>query len=414
MAGFRSTSSRPPSTTARLSAPSGYSLPYPLAGVFVLAIAIAAVSGWWSTPKLGFAVLDPIDVHTTGGYWHRQLVAATVTAVIASLTLGLLARAIGLRAGIVTVPRLWRVKARPTPLLGSLAIIAGMMAGVLVGAPNALRSSKLIGAGVGVLAMAAVGFVDDLRRLTPRTRLLYTAIVAEMAWVVGLRAAAFPEGAIGDVANALLTMLWFVGVTHAFNVFDNMDGASAGVAIASSLSIAALAAVTNQGVLVVLALAVAGGCLGYLAHNVFPARLYMGDSGALAVGFSVAALGLMLEPPTARPLGFALPVLAVAVPIFDTALVTISRMRGRRRVAIGGTDHLTHRLHVAGLGVRAVPAFLMCAQLMLGGMAMIIGTVPRTAGWSIVVVIACAGVMGLLLLLRLPEWRPVVEKGSLN
>lgn len=392
----------------------GHSLPYPLAAAGVLALAIAAGAGWWDAPKLGFAELDPVDVQTIGGHWRRQLVQAAGAAVVASLTLGLVARTIGLRAGIVTVPRLWRVKARPTPLLGSLAIIAGIAAGVVVGAPDAMGSPKLVGATVGVVAMAAIGFVDDLRRLTPRTRLLYTAIVAEVAWMMGLRAAAFSDGAIGDVANALLTMLWFVGVTHAFNVFDNMDGASAGVAMASSLSIAALAAVTNQGVVVVLGLAVAGGCFGYLVHNVFPARLYMGDSGALAVGFGVAALGLMLEPPTARPLGFVLPVIAVGVPIFDTVLVTISRMRGHRRVAIGGTDHLAHRLQVAGFGVRAVPALLLCTQLMLGGVAIVIAMMPRVAGWAVLVMIACAGVMLLLLLLRLPEWTPEPGSGAVQ
>jgi UDP-GlcNAc:undecaprenyl-phosphate GlcNAc-1-phosphate transferase len=229
---------------------------------------------------------------------------------------------------------------------------------------------------------------------------------------MGLRAEVFPEGAPGDIANALLTMLWFVGVTHAFNMLDNMDGAAAGVALASSLSIAALAAVTNQGVLVVLALAVAGGCLGYLAHNVFPARLYMGDSGALAVGFAVATLGLMLEPPTKRPLGFALPVLAAAVPIFDTTLVTVSRLRSRKRVALGGTDHLTHRLHVAGLGVRAVALFLICAQLVLGGMGIVIGSVPRLTGWALLGILGCLGVMALLLFLRRPEWKP--SAASLN
>ncbi len=391
--------------------PDGHSLPYPLAAALALAIGIAVASGWGEAPRLGFASIDPVDALTLGGYWRQQLMTAAAAAVVTSLAFGLLARTVGLRVGIVVVPRLWRVNARPTPLLGSFAIFAGMAAGVLIGAPDALGSRKLVGAAVGVVAMGAVGFVDDLRGLTPRSRLLYTAIVAEVAWVMGLRAAAFPEGPAGDIANALLTMLWFVGVTHAFNVFDNMDGAAAGVAMASSLSIAGMAAVTNQGVVVVLALAVAGGCLGYLVHNFFPARLYMGDSGALALGFGVAALGLMLEPPTERPLGFALPVLAVAVPIFDTALVTISRLRGRRRVAIGGTDHLTHRLHVAGFGIRAVPPFLFCAQLMLGGMGTVIATVPRSAGWAMLVMIGCSGVMGLLLFLRLPEWRPLEKAG---
>lgn len=388
----------------------GHSLPYPLAIALSLAIGGAIASGWEPAREFaGRTGIDPIDALSFGGYWESRLVAGSVAAVVASLMFGLVARRVGHRVGIVAVPRLWRLHARPTPILGSMAIFAGMSAGVLVGAPHGLGSRKLAAAVVGAIAMGTLGFLDDLKGLTPRTRLLATAVVTEIAWVLGLRAEAFPTGALGDVANSLLTMVWFVGVTHAFNVFDNMDGASAGVALASSLSIAALAAVTNQGVVVVVGLAIAGGCLGYLAHNFFPARLYMGDSGALMLGFAVAALGLMLEPPVARPLGFALPVLAVGVPIFDTAMVTISRMQGRRRVAIGGTDHMTHRLHNAGFGVRAVVPFLFLAQLTLGGMAIVVASVPRAAGWATVVLTGCAGLMTLLLFLRLPEWRPESE-----
>ncbi len=386
--------------------PDGHNLSYPLAVALAFTIAISVASGLWRAWRPLVAGPDPVDIITFGPYWKHYLIPATLAAILASLAFGLAARAAGHRIGIVTVPRLWQVHSRPTPLLGSLALFAGMTAGVLVGARGALGSGKLVGAAVGVVGMGAVGFVDDLRGLTPRTRLFATAAVAEVAWMLGLRADVFADGAAGTVANALLTMLWFVVVTHAFNVFDNMDGASAGVALASSLTIAALGAVSNQGVLVILALAVAGGCLGYLAHNFFPARLYMGDSGALALGFGVAALGLMLEPPVKRPLGFALPVLAVAVPLFDTALVTISRMRGRQRVAIGGTDHMTHRLHTAGFGVRAVAPFLFVAQATLGGMALVIASVPRVTGWAILVLVGCAGVMTLMLFLRLPEWRP--------
>jgi UDP-GlcNAc:undecaprenyl-phosphate GlcNAc-1-phosphate transferase len=388
----------------------GHSLPYPLAIALSLAIGGAVASGWEPYRALADrSGIDPIDALTFGGYWRSRLVVASVAAVLASLMFGLVARRVGHRSGIVAVPRLWRMHSQPTPLLGSMAIFAGMVAGVLVGAPNGLGSRKLAAAAVGVIAMGTLGFLDDIKGLTPRTRLITTAAVAEVAWILGLRAEVFADGALGDVANALLTMLWFVGVTHAFNVFDNMDGASAGVAMASSLSIAALAAVTNQGLVVIVGLAVAGGCLGYLAHNFFPARLYMGDSGALALGFGVAALGLMLEPPVDRPLGFALPVLAVAVPIFDTAMVTISRMQGRRRVAIGGTDHMTHRLHNAGFGVRAVAPFLFLAQLTLGGMAVVIASVPRAAGYATVMLVGCAGLMTLLLFLRLPEWQPATE-----
>ncbi len=387
--------------------PNGHNLSYPLAIALAVAIAMAVASGLWRAFTPLVAGPDPVDATTFGNFWKQHLVSAALAAVLTSVAVGLGARAVGHRIGHVAVPRLWRVHARPISLMGSIAIFAGIAAGVLVGARDALGSAKLLGAAVGVIAMGGIGFIDDFRGLTPRTRLFVTAAVAEVAWMMGLRADVFSEGAAGTVANALLTMLWFVVVTHAFNVFDNMDGASAGVAVASSLSIAAMAAVANQGVLVVLALAIAGGAVGYLVHNFFPARLYMGDSGALALGFGVAALGLMLEPGVKRPLGFALPLLAVAVPLFDTALVSISRVRGRQRVAIGGTDHMTHRLHTAGFGVRTVAPFLFVAQATLGGMGVVISSIPRAAGWATLALVASGGIMTLLIFLRLPEWRPI-------
>lgn len=379
-----------------------HSLWSPLVLALGIAVAVAAAAAVLAARAPGGP--DPVEVVNLGRHWRSRLAVAVPLALVASLVVGVAVRRVGTRAGIVTMPRLWRVEAAPTPLLGVLAILSGVGVGFAVGAPAGLASRTVLVAGAGVVVMAVVGFLDDIRTLTPRTRVLWTAVVAEAAWLAGLRADVFGSGAVGDAADALLTMLWFVGVTHAFNVFDNMDGASAGVAVASSLSIAALAWVTNQGVLVVLALALAAGCLGYLAHNVFPARLYMGDSGALSLGFAVAALGLMLKPPVDRPLGFALPVLAAGVPIFDTVLVTISRKRNRRRVAIGGTDHITHRLHVAGIAVRTVAPVLLAAQIALGGVALLIALAPRPAAWAVLAVTAVTGAVALPLLLRLPEW----------
>jgi UDP-GlcNAc:undecaprenyl-phosphate GlcNAc-1-phosphate transferase len=386
-------------------ASNGDRLAYPLALALGGAALIALASSWMHyATRFSAGVLAQAGAPSASP--ARELATVCVAATVAGVIFGVVARAIGFRVGLVVTPRLWQSSAHPRPLLGSVAIFSGLAVGLVVGVREALSSAQFVGAAVGVAVMGTVGLVDDVKGLTPRTRLVITAIAAQFAWLLGIRAHVFSDGIAGDVGNAAITMLWFVGVTHAFNVLDNMDGISAGTALASSVSIGMLAMISDQWVLATLCFALAGGCIGYLVHNLHPAQLYMGDSGALAVGFSLAALGLVLRPSTPPPLGFALPVLAVGFPIFDTVLVSISRRRAGRPVAVGGTDHTSHRLVAAGRSLFFVVFFLFAAQLALGLIAVFVTTQGRVWGWAILATVALLGVVALRIFLRLPEWRP--------
>jgi UDP-GlcNAc:undecaprenyl-phosphate GlcNAc-1-phosphate transferase len=199
-------------------------------------------------------------------------------------------------------------------------------------------------------------------------------------------------------------------VTHALNVLDHIDGATAGVGAVSAATIAAVAAVGGQFVVAAAAAAVAGACLGYLVHNFPPARLFMGDMGALALGFALAALALGLKPHQHVPLSAFVPVLALGVPIFDTTVVTISRIRAGRSPLVGGTDHVSHRLRARGLSLRGVVGVLVGAQLVLGVVAYAVAVAPRAVGWSLVGVTAVVAVAGVVFFLGQPEWTPPAEE----
>jgi hypothetical protein len=168
--------------------------------------------------------------------------------------------------------------------------------------------------------------------------------------------------------------------------------------------------VGGQYLVAAAAAAVAGACLGYLVHNFPPARLFMGDMGALALGFALAALALGLTPHQRVPLSAAVPVLALGVPIFDTTLVTISRLRAGRSPLVGGTDHLSHRLLARGFSLRVALAVLVGGQLALGVLAFVVAVAPRTVGWALVGLVAVASALALRFFLRLPEWTPPIHQ----
>lgn len=329
--------------------------------------------------------------------------AALGGGLVAAFALGWACRLVAPKLGIVTVPRLWRSgeQARPVPLLGGLALLGGALVGVVLAGRPRLGPTG-VAALTGVVVLAVIGVIDDLTGIGARARLLWAAGAGGAAWLMGLRATVLPDVMGAEVVNALVTVGWFMGITHAMNLLDHLDGSAAGTGAASAVAIAAVAVVSGQSVVAVAAGAVAGACLGYLVHNVHPARLYMGDMGALALGFAIAALALALHPPQRPPLSMGIAALVAAIPIIDVTLVTLSRVRSGVPVSVGGTDHSTHRLVQRGLSPRRATAVLWTAQLVFGGGAVAIAATSRAWGWALALVFAGLALGTTAVLLRSP------------
>lgn len=343
-----------------------------------------------------------VDEDVPPGLALRALAVGFIVALVA----GAACRPVARRLRLVARPRLFRAHAYPVPLLGGLAILAGLAGGVLGAGGLAIGAVGAVAVG-GVITLALVGLVDDLVGLGARSRIVWAALAGGSAWLLGLRVHVFPPGVAGDVGDALLTVIWFVGITHAVNLLDNTDGAAAGVGAVSSAAIGGVALAGGQWVVAVGAFALAGACLGYLVHNVHPARLFMGDLGALGVGFALAALALALRPEVGEPLSFVVGMFALGVPIFDTVLVTTSRLRSGRPVSSGGTDHPAHRLIARGFSVRTSAALLWGAQALLGGAAYAVAVSSGGPwAWVLTGLVSAVGLGGLIWFLRLPPWRP--------
>jgi len=217
----------------------------------------------------------------------------------------------------------------------------------------------------------------------------------------------FLSGRAGYILDAILTVFFVVGITASFSILDHMDGLCAGVAATASIFFALLAYLNGQTLVTTLAAAVLGAATGFLRWNFKPAKIFMGDGGAMFLGFLMATLGLKLRLEQANHIsGWLAPLLILGVTIFDTTLVTISRSRrGLLPFATPGKDHAAHRLANLGLGHRGAVVSMYMLGLLSGGAAVLVSYLqPITA--VLVAVVAFAVVLtGVLLLERAPYER---------
>jgi len=255
--------------------------------------------------------------------------------------------------------------------------------------------------------LVTVGALDDRGLLHHQIKLMAAMPVAALILIgVGIRASLFTElfGAslISGAADIALTMFWVVGITAAFSILDHMDGLVAGLASIAAATFLFLAVRDGQILVATLAAAVLGAALGFLKWNFNPARIFMGDGGAMFLGFVMATLGLKLRVPGTSLLNRQLvPVLVLAVPIFDTTLVTISRSRrGLLPFSTPGKDHTSHRLSSAGLGHRNAVLVLYAAGAAAGGAAFLLPQLSPAAAASVAGAAAAAAAACIIALER--------------
>ncbi len=237
--------------------------------------------------------------------------------------------------------------AAPVAMLGGVALFAGLALGLALAAPFSLPvreaawgSGSLAGLGAGVAAMVVLGLWDDMRDMRPLVKLSWQIAIATATWLAGFKMGLveLPLGLMIDsvpVVSLLLTVGWIVLVTNAFNLMDGIDGLTAGIGIISALTIYLLAAGNAASVPVIGSLALAGAAAGFLRFNLPPARIFLGDAGALAIGYSVAVLSLAAYQKSPTAVALIVPLLILALPLIDTLWVFSRRL----------TDHVrTHRV----------------------------------------------------------------------
>jgi UDP-GlcNAc:undecaprenyl-phosphate/decaprenyl-phosphate GlcNAc-1-phosphate transferase len=302
---------------------------------------------------------------------------AFLIALSASLLLTVPVRALAIRMGMVDAPGPRKVHLTPIPLLGGLAIYAGVMLSIFSVFDGTARAQSF-GIVTGATLVAIVGFLDDRGWLHHQVKLFIAMpVAAAILLASGVRANVFETlvgGTSGYWLDAALTVVWVVGITASFSILDHMDGLCAGVAAMASIFFAMAAYLNGQTVVTVLAAATLGAAAGFLRWNFKPAKIFMGDGGAMFLGFLMATLALKLRFDHAANLsGWLAPILILGATIFDTTLVTISRSRrGLLPFATPGKDHSAHRLANLGLGQRGAVLTIYFVGAICGGLGVLV------------------------------------------
>ena len=264
--------------------------------------------------------------------------------------------------GLVATPSSERWHQRPTALFGGVAIFLAAMLAAFLFLPLA---SHLIGLTSGALFIFIVGLYDDFKPLRPAHKFV-AQLVAACFFAAVFYGAGHPPTYVWLVPFAIV---WIVGITNAFNLLDNMDGLSAGVAALVALLMAAHAAILGNTGLAISALIICGAACGFLVFNFSPARIFMGDCGSMFLGYSLSCLTLMGDSELLSGNLFTavlLPTLALATPIFDTIFVSCVRFLNGRPISQGGRDHTSHRLVMLGLSERRAVCWLYAVTLWFG------------------------------------------------
>jgi UDP-GlcNAc:undecaprenyl-phosphate/decaprenyl-phosphate GlcNAc-1-phosphate transferase len=293
----------------------------------------------------------------------------------------------------------------PVPYLGGLAIVTALSLAVVAATllrPPPSKVDELIIVLAIALGLSVIGLADDLRGLGAAIRLLAEIGAGLGVWALGVGV----EFTGSSVTNLIVTVLWVVGITNAFNLLDNADGLSAGVAAISAGAFFVVANADAQVLVAGLALALAGCAIGFLRHNYHPARIYMGDAGSLYLGFLLAYLGLKVRYPLPNNIAFLVPLVVLTVPILDTSLVTISRVLRRQSPFRGGRDHISHRLMRLGFPVRWAVGSMYLAVASCGLIALVISRVDQTSAYLLGGLVGVLAVIAGLALGRVPVYEP--------
>jgi UDP-GlcNAc:undecaprenyl-phosphate/decaprenyl-phosphate GlcNAc-1-phosphate transferase len=290
------------------------------------------------------------------------------------------ARELARRWGVLDQPSHRKVHINPTPLLGGLAVYGAFWLAVLlvsrleIAAPEVFlpAATRELGAiFLASLTLLGMGFVDDKYKHTfggvpPRAKLAGQLLAAAVVLLGGIQFHVFGN----QLADAALTVLWIIGISNAINFLDNMDGLSAGATSIAAIFFAVLAALHGQILVTIMALALAGACFGFLRYNFNPASVFVGDAGTLFMGFLLAVIGLKLNVSGPAWWSFILVAVVLALPIFDTSLVTAHRLLTGRAIAQGGKDHTSHRLVKLGLPNNRAVLVLYGASIASGSLAL--------------------------------------------
>lgn len=347
-----------------------------------------------------------------------SLVPAWVTALVTVMILTPFVQVLAIRVGAVDMPNNRKVHTRPTPRLGGVAVLGGISAGVglYVWLTHTRLAPVLLATAAGAVAVALVGMVDDIRGLRPWTKLVLELLAALLPVSYGLQIkfVSLPfDGLVAlrlEYVMAVVTILWIVGVTNAVNLSDGLDGLATGLALVSALVIAVYSYAQGITSVTVVSSVVAAAALGFLVFNVHPARIFLGDSGSLMLGYVLGSLSVMGVAKGATLLTLFVPLFIMGVPVVDTLAAIIRRAAKRRPVFQPDKEHLHHKLMDHGFSYDQSVYFIYTLSALSGGFALVLGRVPLA--YYLLALLLVGLILAAILTARAGERRRMTRVGN--
>lgn len=274
------------------------------------------------------------------------------------------------KTGAIDLPSERRVHKKAMPRLGGVAIFIGIFIAVITAGmgtkylgwelPLSYENSEGVNyilAGIGVLVIFITGIVDDIKCLTPKSKLFWQIVASVIVCISGLLLNRIMNPFTGEfiefgILSFPITILFLVAFANIINLIDGLDGLAAGISAITALTIFILSTMTNKADAAILSIAIFGGCIAFLIFNFHPAKLFMGDSGSLTLGFLLGVAALLATTRTAVFLSMMAPILAAGVPVLDTLLAILRRKRQHKRIDEADKGHIHHKLLQSGLSQR--------------------------------------------------------------
>lgn len=348
-----------------------------------------------------------------------ECIALFLVAIVVTIILTPLARRLAIALDAIDYPSARRVNMEPIPRMGGVAIFGGMAAAIAValigmhwwGWTSPLQGGlgnrvNYVGVAVGVIIMFGVGIADDIYNLKPKVKLLGQIIAACVVAGSGLLFSSI-HNFISDgyfefgLLAYPLTVFYLVAFANIINLIDGLDGLAAGITAITAATIGVLAVSTGRPGAALMSFIIVGACLGFLKSNIHPASIFMGDSGALLLGFALGIVSLMAVARSAFFVSLLVPIIAAGVPILDTAIAIIRRKRAHQPIDSADRGHIHHRLMQAGYSQRATVFIMWGWTALLSAGAVVVSAIdgpPRYIVFTILAVVTGVIVIKLRLL----------------
>ena len=307
------------------------------------------------------------------------------------------------RAGALDAPDARKVHVRPIPRIGGIGIYAAFMVSVLVQMSISDLSPELMTSLWGLLAggtiIVAIGIIDDYRDLPAKVKLLgqiFAACVLVIGFDVRIDVITDPLGDFIYLEYFAIpaTIFWVVGLTNTVNLIDGLDGLAAGVSSIAAVTIFLVAIEEGIPFVAMITAALAGAAIGFLYYNFNPARIFMGDTGSMFLGFMLAGISVIGAVKSAATIALIVPILALGLPILDTTFAIVRRARNHRPIFKPDKGHLHHRLLAHGFTQKQAVLLMYVVSALFGLCALALTAVSTQAALLIIIIVAAAVFIG--------------------